>query len=478
MIARRAILRTVGRPPVVAKRFIRATGPDKTGLVASAPGAVMPQHVNDSPVAGSGSTTAYPPPGTAGAPGYQFLKDLSNADLMCYMALSTMTTSKLTINAATKMMPYTPNFLIKKVVYPVYCGGETFDEVVATGRKFLDRGISNMMLSYSVEDADGTGSSDLLDFAVSQIKQSIDQILVKQYAQARELFEQGKISTAPASGYVALKPTGLTKSATLALEKWNDPAYAEVWESYLDTCRDICRYAAEHGEGKVVVVFDAEKTHLQQGVYEVQRKVMEEFNRDGKVIVCGTVQMYLQGSVELVAREIEAARAGGYQVAMKLVRGAYIHSEPDRWNVIHRTKEDTDASYDAGVELMVDEIVRGWKEPDYVSPVGRVVVASHNANSCYSVDERLRREAPLGYDAIKDESVVFGQLMGMAEDQSAELARRGRKVVKYVPWGPTSETKEYLRRRLEENGDAAREGGWALIRAGVGELARRAGLRA
>jgi proline dehydrogenase len=393
------------------------------------------------------------------------------------MMLSTMTTSKATINAATKLMPYTPNFVVKKIVYPVYCGGETFDEVLNTGRKFLNRGIGNMMLSYSVEDADGTGSSKLLDEAVGKIKESIDNILVKQYDAAKQLYARGKIETAPASGYIALKPTGLTKSATLALQKWNDPANAQVWENYLDTCRDICRYARDRGEGKVVVVFDAEKTHLQQGVYAAQRKMMEEFNRNGNVIVAGTVQMYLQGSVDLIAHEIDLARTGGYQVAMKLVRGAYIHSEPDRWNVIHRTKEDTDLSYNAGVELMLDEVVRGWKEPNYTSPVGRVIVASHNADSCFIVDERMRREAPLSYDAIKDESVVFGQLMGMAEDQSAELARRGRKVVKYVPWGPIRETKEYLVRRLEENGDAAREGGWGLIRAGFGELARRAGLR-
>ncbi|KAH3686171.1 hypothetical protein WICPIJ_002852, partial [Wickerhamomyces pijperi] len=30
------------------------------------------------------------------------------------------------------------------------------------------------------------------------------------------------------------------------------------------------------------------------------------------------------------------------------------------------------------------------------------------------------------------------------------------KLVKYVPWGPPLETKDYLLRRLQENGDAVR----------------------
>lgn len=95
-----------------------------------------------------------------------------------------------------------------------------------------------------------------------------------------------------------------------------------------------------------------------------------------------------------------------------------------------------------------------------MSPVGRVIVASHNEESMALVDKRIsevfdknNNNAVLNVSRDQDESVVFGQLMGMAEDQGEELAKRGHKVIKYVPWGPTKETKEYLIRRLEENGD-------------------------
>lgn len=423
-------------------------------------------------------SAAASPSGIAGA-GPQFLQRLSANDLFCFTVLSAMTSKQL-LPMAIKMMPYVPNFLIKRFVYPVYCGGENFDEVVATGDKLFRRGFGNMMISYSVEDAEGSSGSGLMDSAVKSILGSVDQVLAKHYDNAVHLYESGAATiTAPCSGYVALKPTGLMSQATDILRNFDKPAYAEKWQAYLDVCRTICSYAETHGKGKVVIVFDAEKRDLQEGVYEAQRVMMREFNRNGNVIVAGTIQMYLQDSLDVLKTDMELAKRDNYQVAMKLVRGAYLHSEKDRWNTIHTSKENTDKCYNDGITMMLDSIIDGWRRPgtgpiDGVRPVaGRLIVASHNVDSCLNVDQRITNEAPLGVDLQKDESVVFGQLLGMTEDLGEELARRGRKVVKYVPWGPTQETKDYLRRRLEENGDAVREGGWTYVKYGLLEGIRR-----
>lgn len=418
----------------------------------------------------------------------QFLKSLTALDLFSFTMISAMTANPAFIKTATKLMKHTPKSLIKTFVYPIYCGGENYQEVVATGNKLLNRGFGNMMISYSVEDAEGGSASDLLNNAVAEILTSIDKILVAHYDAVAQLKAHGATARSPISGYVALKPTGLMPKAALALKEFNNPEYRELWEKYLDTCRAICRYAAEKAQGKVVIVFDAEKTFLQQGVYEAQRVMMREFNKDGNVVVAGTVQMYLQDSVNQVKLELEEAKKNSYQLALKLVRGAYVHSEPDRWNVIHKTKEDTDISYNTGVSMMLEHVIDGWKKVENFgekqkSIVGRVIVASHNEESMCMVDKRIREvfsasnqtEATnvLKVSREEDESVVFGQLMGMAEDQGEELAKRGHKVVKYVPWGPTKETKEYLIRRLEENGDTVSVGGWTMTKYGFGEMGRR-----
>ncbi|CAN6626306.1 proline dehydrogenase, mitochondrial [Trichomonascus vanleenenianus] len=407
----------------------------------------------------------------------KFLSYLRPNDLLCFILLSMMTSPSI-LKWSIKLMPIVPNFLVKQFVYPIYCGGENFSELRATGDKLLQRGYGNMMLSYSVEDAEGT-KGGLVDQVIPQTLGSVDEVLVKTYEKNAELYEKGLTTVPPTSGYVAIKPTGLLSQATDILKNFDQPEYAEKWQAYLDVCRTICRHADVYGKGKVVIIFDAEKKVLQRGVYEAQRVMMREFNRNGKIVVAGTIQMYLQDSVDQLKLEMDLAKKDNYQIALKLVRGAYIHSEPDRWNTIHKTKEDTDVSYDTGIAMMVDSIVEGWNNPsvgpiDGVRPVvGRVIVASHNEKSAGIVDERIRNEAPLGVDLAKDESIVFGQLLGMAEDAGQELANRGHKVIKYVPWGPTQETKDYLVRRLEENGDAVREGGWQYVKYGVAEAFRR-----
>jgi proline dehydrogenase len=400
-----------------------------------------------------------------------FVRGFSGDELASFIMVSMATSSSGMVRLSTKLMPFTPNFLIKHLVFPIYCGGETFEEVVKTGRKLLNRGYNNMMLSYSVEDAEGNSTSkqELFAQAVPEICRSIDGILVKHYDQAKELYESGQSATMPASGYIALKPTGLMEGAADILRNYNKPGYEAKWESYLNICRQICQYAVDKGEGKAVIVFDAEKRLLQDGVYAAQRAMMQEFNRDGNVYVIGTVQMYLQDSLERVKADFEHAGSNGYLLGLKLVRGAYLHSELDRYNVIHRTKAESDTSYNTGVAFLLDDIISGWKNPTHSRTVGRLIVASHNEESAAIAHERMLAEAPLGFDANSDESVIFGQLMGMADDQGKALTEKGRKVIKYVPWGPLGETKEYLVRRLEENGDSARQGGLAYVRYGLGE---------
>lgn len=441
----------------------------------------------------------------------KFIKTLSTINLLSYTAIAIMTACPSLVKLSTKIMRYMPTALIKMFVYPIYCGGEHYAEVVNTGSKLLQRGFGNMMISYTVEDAEGasspagsSSSSSLLDSAVGEIIVSIDQISVRHYDNVYNQHAAGKTKTRPISGYIALKPTGLMSNAAILLKNHDNPEYANKWADYLAQCRQICQHAANintnanisnkgnnnnkgKGNNKVVIVFDAEKRALQSGVYAAQRAMMREFNRNGHIVVMGTIQMYLQDSLAQLEDDLAHAKKHDYQLAIKLVRGAYIHSEPDRWAVIHKTKAETDTYYNHALSILLDSITDGWKNPK-IGPlsrglplVGRVIVASHNKESMSIVDRQLRSEGEvIGSSGTKDlnlwaqdESVVFGQLMGMAEDQGEELANHGYNVIKYVPWGPTKETKNYLVRRLEENGDTVNMGGWKLVKFSLAEFGRR-----
>ena len=74
-------------------------------------------------------------------------------------------------------------------------------------------------------------------------------------------------------------------------------------------------------------------------------------------------------------------------------------------------------------------------------------------------------------------NVILGQLLGMADNITYDLIsnHNTKNIIKYVPWGPPLETKEYLLRRLEENGDAVRaDSGWPLVKGIIAAFFRRA----
>ena len=76
---------------------------------------------------------------------------------------------------------------------------------------------------------------------------------------------------------------------------------------------------------------------------------------------------------------------------------------------------------------------------------------THNEDSCYRLMELMEHKGI----AKNNEHVWFGQLYGMSDHISYNLAANGYNVAKYLPFGPVRDVMPYLIRRADENTSVA-----------------------
>lgn len=222
---------------------------------------------------------------------------------------------------------------------------------------------------------------------------------------------------------------------------------------------------------------------MQHGIDDWTLHYMRKYNNNPaarQAVVYGTYQAYLKATPRVLSEHLRAARDEGFVLGVKLVRGAYLHSDPRE--LIHDTKADTDACYDGIAEALLRRVWVGplaqhapsaaaGEEGGPSFPDVNMVLASHNA------DTVRRARAVLEEGATKTQ-VAFAQLQGMADEVSCEiLAAKSRgaaaqgqqqqvaqqqkprvpftpRAYKYLVWGSTGECMKYLLRRAQENRDA------------------------
>lgn len=401
-----------------------------------------------------------------------YLLDFTTSELFSFLIIGFATLNKPILNLCIKLFPYVPMPIIKALVYKIYCGGETIEEVKKTGDRLTKRGINNMMISLTIEACNGNSKVDP-EFIVSETARSVTEILVPHTIKV--IKESGKDINLIPPGYVALKPTGFAKDAANVLKYHKDPEYAARFEELVDKASVVCseiyeaniKLAEEHPERTgpfVVAVIDAEKFDLQEGVYELQRRLYARFNPLNRpASIVGTLQMYLSQSSDLLALEEKLAVENNYRLGLKLVRGAYIHSEKARQNIIHKDKEATDKNYNQGIAYCIESILADTSKNS--STIGHLVVALHNADSLKLATQKLYTTPN---ENKNKNNIVLGQLLGMADTVTYDLIKNYNvdNIIKYVAWGPPLETKDYLLRRLEENGDAVKDDtGLPLVKA-------------
>lgn len=380
---------------------------------------------------------------------------LSSSPALLSMALRTL--SYLAHSPSLMLNPERNPLLhlfLKKAFYDQFCAGETPSEVRETIQRLKQVGFSGVMLAYGKEIV--LDHSDTADSARKIEEPAARDKLVQGDSDVQQ-WKQGALKTIDLThdgDFAALKYTGAGKEAVRLLMEGRSTPSKEI----SDALTEICEAAKARGVG---LLFDAEQNVVQKGIDSWTLALQRKYNQD-KAVVYNTYQAYLHSMPTVLLDHLHDAQRNGYVLGVKLVRGAYLASDPKELFCDDKTL--TDQNFDGIAEAL---LTRDWnvnlKPPDklFEFPGVDVALATHNqdsVNKALHIQERRRREGkPVG-------GFVIGQLMGMADEISCDLVlanRRagpeghGPRAYQYLVWGSVRDCLKYLIRRAEENRDAS-----------------------
>lgn len=314
--------------------------------------------------------------------------------------------------------------LIRATVFDHFCGGVNEDDSLKVVDKLFTKGVSSV-LDYSVE---GKEEEEQFDAVLEKTLKLID-------------FAKEKKSIP----FAVFKPSGFGRInlyEEVSLGKKLTQAETEEWNRVVARFEKVCKASYD---SDVALLIDAEESWMQDAVDNLVEEMMVKYNKS-KPIVFNTLQMYRWDRLDYLKTLHEKAKNEGFFIGMKLVRGAYMEKENERAiekgypTPICASKEATDENYDAAVKYMVGHI-------DTMS----IFEGTHNEASTYFLMNLMEEK---GIKSTENK-IWFGQLYGMSDNISYNLADSGYNVAKYLPFGPVKDVMPYLIRRAEENTSVA-----------------------
>lgn len=314
--------------------------------------------------------------------------------------------------------------IIRSTVFDHFCGGVNEEDCLPVIDKMYEAGVSSV-LDYSVE-----GKSD-----ESQFDEATERILtIVQFCDEKE-----------AMPIVVFKPTAFGRFY-LYEKKSAGGIFSEAendeWNRIIERFRKVCKLSKEKD---VEVLIDGEESWMQDAADDLVEDMMREFNTE-KAIVYNTLQLYRWDRLDYLKELHSRAKTSGFKIGMKIVRGAYMEKERERAeekgykSPICENKQDTDENFDNGLKYIL-------QNNDDIA----IFIGTHNEESCYLAMD-LMDELNI---SKSNNNVWFGQLYGMSDHISFNLAEQGYNVAKYLPFGPVKDVMPYLIRRAEENTSVA-----------------------
>ena len=311
-------------------------------------------------------------------------------------------------------------FIVKGTVFEQFCSGETLDESFETVKKLNNKNVKSY-LHYSVEGLENEYSYDK---SLEEVLSSIEFVAKK-----------------PILDFTVFKPTAIASTRILKKVSSNEPLDEKekiLFDKSLNRFDKICFTAYKRN---VRVLIDAEESWIQNAIDDIVLNMMIKYNKE-KAVVFNTSQMYRHDRLNYLKTLHNKSLKNNFFLGIKLVRGAYIEKENKRakrnnyLSPICRSKELTDKNFNNGVSFILSNL-------DKFS----LFSGTHNEESIYKIIN-IMKKSKINSD---DPNIWFGQLYGMSDNITFNLASEGFNVIKYLPYGPIKEVIPYLIRRADEN---------------------------
>ncbi len=309
--------------------------------------------------------------------------------------------------------------LIRSTVFDHFCGGVTEEDCIPNIEKMYDYGVHSV-LDYSVE---GKETEEQFDIVKEKTLKNIE------FAK-----EKGAVP------FVVFKPTGVGRFALyqkITEKKELSNHEKSEWITILNRFHEICDKAKKYD---VPILIDAEESWMQDAADNLVEELMEKYNTE-KAIVFNTLQMYRHDRMQYLKELHQRAHQKDFHIGLKIVRGAYMEKERDRAeekgypSPICENKQATDDNYNEAIDYMMEHKKMA------------LFAGTHNEESSYILMDLAKQHKI----EPNDERLWFGQLYGMSDHISFNLAKEGYNTAKYVPFGPVRDVMPYLIRRAEEN---------------------------
>jgi len=314
--------------------------------------------------------------------------------------------------------------LIRSTVFDHFCGGVNEEDCLPVIDKMFEMGVSSV-LDFSVEGQEVESS---FDAAMEKTLKIIN------FADEKE-----------AMPIAVFKPTGFGRLYLYQKKGEGKPFTQEEqqeWERVVARYHQVCKLAKKK---EVEVLIDAEESWMQDATDELVEEMMRTYNTNAPIVYT-TLQLYRWDRLDYLKQLHKRALEQGFSLGIKIVRGAYMEKERERavekgyHSPICESKEATDHNFNETLKYILNSL-------DDMS----LFVGTHNEESCYLAMELMDK-----FKISKnDNRVWFGQLYGMSDHISFNLADLGYNVAKYVPFGPVKDVMPYLIRRAEENTSVA-----------------------